>query len=76
MQVARSRISDARVWKRAQDYLGLMSEHAICLSVLGPSSPSSEVLQHPGTVNWAEGRKKMIAHVPFYLLGGQESKFP
>ncbi|KAI3456965.1 hypothetical protein Pfo_013628 [Paulownia fortunei] len=71
-KVARSRISDARVWKRAQDYLGLMSEPAICLSVLGPSSPSSEVMQRPGTVNWDEGRKKMIAHVPFYLLGGQE----
>ncbi|KAK6149310.1 hypothetical protein DH2020_016835 [Rehmannia glutinosa] len=71
-KVARSRISDARVWKRAQDYLGLMSEPAICLSVLGPSSPSSKVMQHPGTVNWDEGRKKMIAHIPFYIMGGQE----
>ncbi|KAK4439826.1 hypothetical protein Salat_0317500 [Sesamum alatum] len=72
-KVARSRISDARVWKRAQDYLGLMSEPAICLSVLGPSNPSTEVMQkYPGTVNWSEGHKKMIAHVPFYILGGQE----
>ncbi|KAG8386153.1 hypothetical protein BUALT_Bualt03G0119500 [Buddleja alternifolia] len=71
-KVARSRISDARVCKRAEDYLGLMSEPAICLSVLGPSNPSTEDMQHPGTVNWKEGSKKMIAHVPFYLLGGQE----
>ncbi|KAL0443410.1 UNVERIFIED_CONTAM: hypothetical protein Slati_2063700 [Sesamum latifolium] len=71
-KVARSRISDARVWKRAQDFLGLMSEPAICLSVLGPSNPSTEVMQYPGTVNWSEGHKKMIAHVPFYILGGQE----
>ncbi|KAL3632781.1 hypothetical protein CASFOL_025765 [Castilleja foliolosa] len=72
-KVARSRTSDVRVWKRAQDYLGLMNEPAVCVSVLGPcSSPSSEGMQHPGTVNWEEGRNKMIAHVPFYILGGQE----
>ncbi|GFP79182.1 hypothetical protein PHJA_000061700 [Phtheirospermum japonicum] len=72
-KVARSRISDLRVWKRAQDYLGLMNEPAVCVSVLGPcSSPSSKGMQHPGTVNWDEGCKKMIAHVPFYILGGQE----
>ncbi|XP_012827398.1 PREDICTED: AP-5 complex subunit zeta-1 [Erythranthe guttata] len=69
LQVARSRISDPRVWKRAQDYLGLMSEPAICLSILGPSN---EAVQYPGTVDWTEGRKKMIAHIPFHLLGGQE----
>ncbi|KAL9147407.1 hypothetical protein ABFS82_13G171600 [Erythranthe guttata] len=68
-KVARSRISDPRVWKRAQDYLGLMSEPAICLSILGPSN---EAVQYPGTVDWTEGRKKMIAHIPFHLLGGQE----
>ncbi|KAL3851234.1 hypothetical protein ACJIZ3_013116 [Penstemon smallii] len=71
-KVARSRISDARVWRRAQDYMGLMNEPAICLSVLGSSSPSSEVMKYPGTVNWDEGSTKMIAHIPFYILGGQE----
>lgn len=39
-QVARSWISDKKVWKRARDYLGLISETAICLLVLGPSQPS------------------------------------
>ncbi|KAH6834787.1 AP-5 complex subunit zeta-1 [Perilla frutescens var. hirtella] len=67
-KVARSRISDARVWKRAQDFLGLMNEPAICLSVLGPSTSG----EFPGTINWNEGHKKMIAHIPFYILGGQE----
>ncbi|CAA0816717.1 Unknown protein [Striga hermonthica] len=73
-KVVRSRISDARVWGRARDYLGLMSEPAICLSVLGPSGgPSGEATQNPpGMVNWDEGGRKMIAHVPFYVLGGQE----
>lgn len=70
-QVARSRISDARVWKRACDYLGLMSDPAICLSILGPSQPSRG-MQHPGTVNWSEGGKKMVGHIPFYILGEQE----
>ncbi|XP_057766488.1 uncharacterized protein LOC130986951 [Salvia miltiorrhiza] len=74
-KVARSRISDARVWKRAQDYLGLMNEPAICLSVLGPST-SGEFMQYPGTINWNEGHKKMIAHIPFYILGGQEGPPP
>ncbi|KAJ0045249.1 hypothetical protein Pint_04214 [Pistacia integerrima] len=60
-KVARSRISDVRVWKRARDYLGLMSDPAICLSVLGPSHG----MQRPGTVNWSEGGKKMIAPIPF-----------
>uniref|UniRef100_A0A2P2MGM6 Uncharacterized protein LOC105130162 n=1 Tax=Rhizophora mucronata TaxID=61149 RepID=A0A2P2MGM6_RHIMU len=71
-KVARSRISDARVWRRAQDYLALMNEPAICLSVFGPSRPSRGHLQHPGTVNWSEGGTKMIAHIPFYILGKQE----
>ncbi|KAF5728385.1 AP-5 complex subunit zeta-1 [Tripterygium wilfordii] len=71
-KVARSRISDARVWKRARDYLGLMSETAICLSVLGPSRPSDGDVQDPGIVNWDKGGTKMTAHVPFYILGEQE----
>ncbi|XP_051125427.1 uncharacterized protein LOC127247567 [Andrographis paniculata] len=71
-KVARSRISDPRVWKRAQDYLGLMSQPAICLSVLGSSSPSSETSQYPGVIKWDEGHKKMIANIPFYLLHEQE----
>ncbi|XP_059444442.1 uncharacterized protein LOC132176292 isoform X2 [Corylus avellana] len=71
-KVARSRFSDARVWRRARDYLGLMNEPAICLSVLGPSRPSCGQAQNPGTVNWSEGRTKMIAHVPFYILGEHE----
>lgn len=72
--MARSRISDARVWKRAQDFLGLMNEPAICLSVFGPST-SGEYMQYPGTINWNEGHKKMIANIPFYILGGQEGKY-
>ncbi|EEF39567.1 conserved hypothetical protein [Ricinus communis] len=71
-KVARSRISDARVWRRARDYLGLMSEPAICLSVFGPSRPSHGHIQNPGTVNWREGGTKMTAHIPFYILGEQE----
>ncbi|KAI3497001.1 hypothetical protein L1887_39381 [Cichorium endivia] len=71
-KVAHSRISDARVWKRARDYLGLMNEPAICLSVLGPTRPSSGSVQKPGMINWSEGRIKMIANIPFYVLGGQE----
>ncbi|KAL4580187.1 hypothetical protein LXL04_016369 [Taraxacum kok-saghyz] len=71
-KVAHSRISDARVWKRARDYLGLMNEPAICLSVLGPTRPSSGSIQKPGMINWSEGRTKMIANIPFYVLGGQE----
>lgn len=72
-QVARSRISDVRVWKRAHDYLGLMNDPAISLSILGPSRPSQSVM-HPGAVNWSEGRTKMVAHIPFYILGGQEGQ--
>ncbi|XP_056167896.1 uncharacterized protein LOC130138286 isoform X1 [Syzygium oleosum] len=71
-KVARSRISDDRVWRRARDYLGLMSEPAICISVLGPSQPSDEHMQSPGVVNWSEGCTKMNTHVPFYILGEQE----
>ncbi|XP_031118040.1 AP-5 complex subunit zeta-1 [Ipomoea triloba] len=71
-KVARSRISDVRVWRRARDYLGLMNEPAICLSVLGPCKTSSTDVQRPGTVNWSEGGKKMVAHVPFYILGEKQ----
>ncbi|GAV60648.1 hypothetical protein CFOL_v3_04177 [Cephalotus follicularis] len=71
-KVARSRILDTRVWRRAHDYLGLMNEPAISLSVLGPSRASEEHLHNPGTVNWSEGGTKMIAHIPFYILGEQE----
>lgn len=68
-KVARSQISDVRVWSRARDYLGLMNEPAICLSVLGPSHGQ---VKNPGLVNWSEGGRKMIAHIPFYILGVQE----
>ena len=70
--MAHSRISDARVWKRARDYLGLMNEPAICLSVLGPSGVLSGSIQKPGTINWSEGKTKMISNIPFYILAGQE----
>ncbi|XP_073004613.1 uncharacterized protein [Typha latifolia] len=68
-KVARSRISDKRVWRRACDYLGLMNEPAIALSVLGPSTGK---VHGPGIVNWSEGGSKMIAHIPFYILNEQE----
>ncbi|PRQ37148.1 putative AP-5 complex subunit zeta-1 protein [Rosa chinensis] len=71
-KVVRSRISDVRVWRRACDYLGLINEPAISSSVLGPSRPSHGQMQKPGTVKWSEGATKMIAHVPFYILGEQE----
>ncbi|KAJ8754695.1 hypothetical protein K2173_010786 [Erythroxylum novogranatense] len=71
-KVARSRISDARVWRRARDFLGLLNEPAICLSVFGPSRPAYGHIQNPGTVNWSEGGTKMVAHIPFYILGEQE----
>lgn len=74
IKVARSRISDVRVWRRARDYLGLMNEPAICLSVLGPSRPSCGFTRNPGTVNWSDGGTKMIAHIPFYILGEQEGQ--
>lgn len=73
--MAHSRISDARVWKRARDYLGLMNEPAICLSVLGPSGALSGSIQKPGMINWIEGKTKMIANIPFYILAGQEGNF-
>ncbi|CAM8955721.1 unnamed protein product [Rhodiola kirilowii] len=69
-KVARSRMSDVRVGQRACDYLGLMSEPAICLSVLGSSQSSQG--EKPGTVKWSEGGTKMISHIPFYLLGENE----
>ncbi|OAY28542.1 AP-5 complex subunit zeta-1 [Manihot esculenta] len=71
-KVARSRISDARVWRRARDYLGLLSEPAISLSVFGPSRSSRGHKQNPGTINWSGGGTKMISHIPFYILGEQE----
>lgn len=69
--MARSRISDARVWKRARDYLGLMSDPAICWSILGPSQSGQQHLRSPGTVNWSEGGTKMVAHIPFYILNDE-----
>lgn len=75
-QVARSRISDERVWRRARDYLALMTEPAISLSVLGPSRPSNGQMQNRGTVKWSDGASKMIAHLPFYILGEQEGQDP
>ncbi|XP_061994609.1 uncharacterized protein LOC133712526 isoform X1 [Rosa rugosa] len=75
-KVVRSRISDVRVWRRACDYLGLINEPAISSSVLGPSRPSHGQMQKPGTVKWSEGATKMIAHVPFYILGEQEGQDP
>ncbi|KAI3928421.1 hypothetical protein MKW98_024022 [Papaver atlanticum] len=68
-KVARSRNADMRVWRRANDYLGLMKEPAICKSILEP--PSGNELS-PGTVNWSEGGSKMVAHIPFYILSEQE----
>ncbi|KAI3971945.1 hypothetical protein MKX01_030146 [Papaver californicum] len=72
-KVARSRNADMRVWRRANDYLGLMKEPAICKSILGPPSGHE---RSPGTVNWSEGGSKMIAHIPFYILSEQEDIFP
>ncbi|XP_028794382.1 AP-5 complex subunit zeta-1-like isoform X1 [Neltuma alba] len=71
-KVARSQISDARVWTRARDFLGLMNDPAICSSILGPSRPSQGTMRKAGSINWNEGSRKMIAHVPFYLLGELE----
>ncbi|BAB02570.1 unnamed protein product [Arabidopsis thaliana] len=68
-KVVKSRISDARVWRRAHDYLGLMNEPGICWSVLGPSRVSEK--RFPGTVNWSEGGQKMVAHIPFHILSEQ-----
>ncbi|CAH9075987.1 unnamed protein product [Cuscuta europaea] len=72
-KVVRSRILDVRVWRRARDCLGLMNEPAICLSVLGPCKPTSSTdVQRPGSVNWSEGGTKMVAHIPFHILGEDE----
>lgn len=73
-QVARSRISDARVWRRACDFLGLMKDPAICSSILGPSRTAQGTTQRVGSINWSEGSTKMIAHIPFYILGEQEGE--
>lgn len=51
-----------------------MNEPAICLSVLGPSRPSSGHMLCPGVVNWSEGGTKMVSHIPFYVLGEQEGR--
>ncbi|KAJ4816038.1 AP-5 complex subunit zeta-1 [Rhynchospora pubera] len=68
-KVARSKVVDRRVWQRACDYLGLMDEPALCMSVLGP--PTGEACG-PGIVDWSKGDSKMVAHIPFYLLAEQE----
>ncbi|KAJ1382831.1 AP-5 complex subunit zeta-like protein, partial [Sesbania bispinosa] len=72
--VARSRISDTRVWRRACDFLGLMKDPAICSSILGPSRSSQGTTQKIGSINWNDGATKMIAHIPFYILGEQEGE--
>lgn len=71
--MARSRISDVRVWQRARDYLGLMTEPAICLSVLGPSEPSEGHIS-PGVVDWSKGIQNVTLHAPFYILRDQEGQ--
>ncbi|XP_027346670.1 AP-5 complex subunit zeta-1 isoform X2 [Abrus precatorius] len=71
-KVARSRISDARVWRRACDFLGLMKDPAICSSILGPSQSAQGTTQKVGSIHWNEGATKMVAHIPFYILGEQE----
>lgn len=69
-KVARSRyVLDKTVWMHARDYLGLMNEPAICLSILGSSSGSHHC---PATVRWSEGGVKAVAHIPFYLLGEKD----
>lgn len=65
----RSRGIDKRVSQRACDYLGLLNEPAISLSIFGPSTGN---VQSPGTVNWSEGGFKMVSHLPFYILAEQE----
>ncbi|XP_038898300.1 AP-5 complex subunit zeta-1 [Benincasa hispida] len=74
-KVARSRTSDSRVWTRAHDYLGLLSDPGVSLSILGPSKPASEDAHNPGTVDWSQGGTKMVAHIPFYILREQEGPF-
>ncbi|XP_022981441.1 AP-5 complex subunit zeta-1-like [Cucurbita maxima] len=74
-KVARSQTSDARVWTRAHDYLGLLSDTGISLSILGPSKPASKDAHNPGTVNWSQGGTKMVAHIPFYILHEQGPPF-
>nr|KYP43923.1 Uncharacterized protein KIAA0415 family [Cajanus cajan] len=71
-KVARSLISDARVWRRTCDFLGLMKDPAICSSILGPSRSAQGTTQKIGSINWSEGSTKMVAHIPFYILGEQE----
>ncbi|KAJ7523875.1 hypothetical protein O6H91_18G066100 [Diphasiastrum complanatum] len=69
-KVARScRFLDKTVWRRAQDYLSLMQEPIICLSILGPSHGDDYC---PGTIQWCGGGTKAVANIPFYLLGEQK----
>lgn len=69
-KVARShQVLDKVVWRRARDYLGLMNEHAICSSILGPAVAYND---HPGNVQWSDGNTKAVAHLPFYLLQEKE----
>lgn len=49
-----------------------MNEPAISLSVLGPSRPSNGQGQNPGSIKWSDGATKIVAHIPFYILGEQE----
>ncbi|XP_022139677.1 LOW QUALITY PROTEIN: uncharacterized protein LOC111010525 [Momordica charantia] len=59
-----SRTSDSRVWTRAYNYLGLLSDPGVSLSILGPSRQAA---LNPGT-DWSQGGTKMVAHIPFYIL--------
>lgn len=58
--VAWSRTSDSRVWTRAYNYLGLLSDPGVSLSILGPSRQAA---LNPGT-DWSQGGTKMVAHIP------------
>ncbi|XP_078436746.1 AP-5 complex subunit zeta-1 [Wolffia australiana] len=68
-KVARSHNLGKTVWKRACDFLALMDEPAICMSILGPPNVKEK---GPGVVNWNEAGSKMIAHIPFYILKDHE----
>lgn len=70
-KVARSKLSDARVWTRARDCLSLLNEPAISMSVLRSPRHSNGEKSYPGSVNWSDGGSKIIANIPFYLLAGQ-----
>ena len=70
--MGRSQNLDSRVWRRARDYLGLLNEPAICVSILGSATGRN---QGPGTVNWSAGGSEMVSHIPFYVLSEQEGNF-